>query len=73
MGMNCDERKNVSCLPKKKKNHHAVTGDNPVYNQRQNPDMFKEKIIVTAVTLMMRRGFLVETMAIKIFAVAASA
>lgn len=34
-----------------------MTRDNPVYNQRQNPDMFKEKIIVTAVTLKMRKGF----------------
>lgn len=34
-----------------------MTRDNPVYNQRQNPDMFKEKIIVTAVTLKMRSGF----------------
>lgn len=51
-----------------------MTRDNPVYNQRQNPDMFKEKIIVTAVTLKMRKGFfLIETMAIKIFTVALSA
>lgn len=49
-----------------------MTRDNPVYNQRQNPDMFKEKIIVTTVTLKMRRVFLIETMAIKIFTVAAN-
>lgn len=69
--MNCEELKNVSAYPKKK-NHYAMTRDNPVYNQRQNPDMFKEKIIVTTVTLKMRRVFLIETMAIKIFTVAAN-
>lgn len=68
--MNCDELKNVSVYPKKKKKSLCnVTRDNSVYNQRQNPDTFKEKIIVTAVTLKMRRGFLIETMAIKIFTV----
>lgn len=60
-------------LSTKKKNHYAMTRDNPVYNQRQNPDMFKEKMIVTAVTLKMRRVFLLETMAIKIFTVASNA
>lgn len=49
-----------------------MTRDNPVYNQRQNPDTFKEKIIVTTVTLKMRRVFLIETMAIKIFTVASN-
>lgn len=33
-----------------------MTRGNPVYNQRQNPDTFKEKIIVTAATLKMRSG-----------------
>lgn len=67
MGMNCEELKKVSAYPKK--NHYVMTRDNPVYNQRQNPDMFKEKIIVATVTLKMRRVFLIETMAIKIFTV----
>lgn len=54
--MNCEELKKVSAYPKKK-NHYAMTRDNPVYNQIQNPDMFKEKIIVTTVILKMRKVF----------------
>lgn len=54
--MNCDELKNVF-LSKKKKN--TMTRDNPVYNQRQNLDMFKEKIILTAVSWKMRSVFVV--------------
>lgn len=36
-----------------------MTRDNPVYNQRQNPDTFKEKIILTAVSWKMRSVFVV--------------
>lgn len=54
--MNCDELKNVFLS---KKNKYTMTRDNPVYNQRQNLDMFKEKIILTAVSWKMRSVFVV--------------
>lgn len=57
------------------RNGYAMTRDNSGCNQRQNPDVQREKT-VTALTWKMRRGlffFLIETMAIKIFPVTTNA